>query len=390
MSISHISSPGSGTLIGQTCTITQGAGTLAGDLIVAGFAYNRGVAPNAVPSDPIAPPAGWATLAELVSSSSATSSATRISVFARVVAVSGSLGYAFTSPGGIGVSACIANFFILRKSGDTAWQLGVTSGPDASEDMSWDVISGSLDTILADVVLAFTGTSGNNLTGFGSVTIAQSGATFSNLAAASAGQAGGYVGIAVSSHVVSVSGGAGAFTYHFAYTFDNVFGNTVFVRVREIAAPPLVPVPPAPCDCTQIVFVPLAEVASSPDPARDIYLDALTNNFALTPGGDLALVGGVPSIVQAIRQKLRAFLGEWFLDEEEGVAWFESILVKNPNLTAIRAIHRDAILAVPGVLDLTKLDLVVDASTRTLTVTFEATSDTGELVVDAVALTGVS
>jgi hypothetical protein len=117
-----------------------------------------------------------------------------------------------------------------------------------------------------------------------------------------------------------------------------------------------------------------------PQRTRDILIDVATNNIALTPTGDLSLVGGVPSIAQAVRQAMRTFLGEWFLDDEVGVPWFDQILVKAPSLPAARAVLREVVLAVPGVLAVTSMDLDLDKITRTLSVTFAATSDVGELV----------
>lgn len=113
---------------------------------------------------------------------------------------------------------------------------------------------------------------------------------------------------------------------------------------------------------------------------RDIEIDPETNDIVLTPTGDLSIIGGGPSIAQAIRQVLRTFLGEWFLDEEAGVPWYDQILIKAPNLPAVRAVIRDVILAVPGVLEVTSLSVDMNRVSRALAVTFTATSDVGELI----------
>lgn len=119
---------------------------------------------------------------------------------------------------------------------------------------------------------------------------------------------------------------------------------------------------------------------------RDIEIAALTNNFVLA-NGDLSIIAGVPSIVQAIRQKVRAVLGEWFLDETVGVDWYDSIFVKNPDLSAIGAILRAAIAGVPGVVDIQTFSATLDKVHRALSVSFTATDDTGELVVDSFQVT---
>lgn len=142
------------------------------------------------------------------------------------------------------------------------------------------------------------------------------------------------------------------------------------------------PDPPAAPESTNL------DVVSQNDPARDIYLDVTTNNIALTVDGDLALVGGIPSIVQDCRQSLRMVTGEWFLDEEQGVPWLNrpdlnvvGILgQKAPSIPALREVFRESLLAVAGVLDVTSLGVILDSVTRRLNVTFSVTTDLGELV----------
>lgn len=120
---------------------------------------------------------------------------------------------------------------------------------------------------------------------------------------------------------------------------------------------------------------------------RDIEIDPVTNDIVLTSDGDLSIIGGVPSIVQDIRQTVLQFFGEWFLDETVGVPWFDNILVKNPNLPAIRAIFREAISDVAGVLDVVRVDVNLDKSSRVASITFTVTTDVGELV-ETIAIPG--
>ena len=110
---------------------------------------------------------------------------------------------------------------------------------------------------------------------------------------------------------------------------------------------------------------------------RDIALDG--NGDWQVTAGDLVLVAGQAAILQAIRIRLQFFKGEWFLDEDAGVPYFQSVLVKNPDPNLLQTIFRDAILATPGVLGLPSLTLTLDRSTRSLTVAFRASTDEGEL-----------
>lgn len=99
-------------------------------------------------------------------------------------------------------------------------------------------------------------------------------------------------------------------------------------------------------------------------------------DLALDDDGDLALrvdaygikhaylVEGVDAIVQRYRVRLKFFLGEWFLDRNQGMPYVEKILTHNPDRVLIRSLFRRALLSVPGTKDVRELELEVDTSTR--------------------------
>lgn len=95
--------------------------------------------------------------------------------------------------------------------------------------------------------------------------------------------------------------------------------------------------------------------------------------------GDLATVSGADAIVQDIACRLAFFRGEWFLAPDEGVPWFERVLVKNPNPALVRSTIRDALLSTPGVLDVLELSIRFDAAARNLAVTYRVSTDLGEI-----------
>lgn len=113
---------------------------------------------------------------------------------------------------------------------------------------------------------------------------------------------------------------------------------------------------------------------------RDLKIDATTLDLVLD-GADLALVSDLAAISQSVRTRLRFFLGEWFADEGAGVPWWQSILVKNPNISAIRMTLRNEILGTRGVASIETLNLQYDPAARTLSLSFSARADTGELIV---------
>lgn len=98
----------------------------------------------------------------------------------------------------------------------------------------------------------------------------------------------------------------------------------------------------------------------------------------------LQLVSGVEYARQKIRQRLQLFLGEWFLDTRLGVPWFESILVKSPDLKFVQGTLRNVISAVPGVTSVQTVEAAFDRSSRSLTIVYRVAYEGATLVEDVV------
>lgn len=93
----------------------------------------------------------------------------------------------------------------------------------------------------------------------------------------------------------------------------------------------------------------------------------------------LSLTTGLKAIEQRLSQRLRLFLGEWFLDQTRGVPWIQQVFKKNPNPVVVDAVIKREILAEPQVTELQTFSLDLDTATRILTVTFRALTEEGEL-----------
>ena len=93
---------------------------------------------------------------------------------------------------------------------------------------------------------------------------------------------------------------------------------------------------------------------------------------------DIALVADGEEIDQNIRIRLQFYKGEWFLDIEAGVPYFESILIKNPDLIEVDRIFKVAILEAPEVDRITKYSSSFDQARRVFSVSFRAVSVYGE------------
>lgn len=110
----------------------------------------------------------------------------------------------------------------------------------------------------------------------------------------------------------------------------------------------------------------------------DIATDDNTGDLLLT-NGDLSLARGAVAVKQALRQELKMFAGEWFLDLDYGVPYYKNVLVKNPNPQLLEGIFQQKILSTPGVLELTSFSLTYDASARTLSLIFDARAYDGDI-----------
>ncbi len=111
---------------------------------------------------------------------------------------------------------------------------------------------------------------------------------------------------------------------------------------------------------------------------RDIGFDHKTGRFTRS-GGRLQLTTGQESIRQAVMIKLRFFLGEWWLDATKGVPYFQSILIKTPNIPAIKAEIANQIRTVRGVRSVTSLNANFNKQTRELAIDFSADTDFGTI-----------
>lgn len=87
---------------------------------------------------------------------------------------------------------------------------------------------------------------------------------------------------------------------------------------------------------------------------------------------DLALVTGQEALRQRIKQRLLLFRGEWFLDIDAGVPYFEDVFIKQPRRNILESAFKREILADPEVTRLSAFDLgFVDERTLTLNFTVQ-------------------
>jgi len=107
----------------------------------------------------------------------------------------------------------------------------------------------------------------------------------------------------------------------------------------------------------------------------DIKLDSSGDIDTSQP--DLQQTTGVDAIKQHIKQRLKTFYNEWFLDLRRGLPYFQHILVKNPDPVVVDSAFKRQILDTLGVLELIAFNIDVDISTRVMTLSFKALTSEG-------------
>lgn len=104
---------------------------------------------------------------------------------------------------------------------------------------------------------------------------------------------------------------------------------------------------------------------------KDILLDR-DGDIRLTEMGDILLV---TSPVQEVMIKFRWYYAEWVFDPEKGIPWFESVLVKNPDVEGIKKRLIREMLEVDDVLEVTRLDIHVNPESRNAVINFQFRTD---------------
>lgn len=104
-------------------------------------------------------------------------------------------------------------------------------------------------------------------------------------------------------------------------------------------------------------------------PVRD-FLSTASGDWAVV-NGDFAPVAGSAAVQQGVRIRVRAFLGEIFLDESQGIDYRGVIFVKNPDPLHVRAEVAAAIADTPDVTDVIGAGMVGPDAKRKATLRYQ-------------------
>lgn len=106
-------------------------------------------------------------------------------------------------------------------------------------------------------------------------------------------------------------------------------------------------------------------------PKGDLRLDA----------GKVVMLSGADYVRQKLSSRFRWWLGEWFLNLEEGIPYRRDVFVKDPDIDVIRALFRNVLRTVVEIANISRFDVAFDATTRLLTFDFEVSFVGGETLV---------
>lgn len=116
---------------------------------------------------------------------------------------------------------------------------------------------------------------------------------------------------------------------------------------------------------------------------RDLLLDA-DNDLVI--GSDLSFSSGLAGVVQSCRIALQMFRGEWFLDLDAGIPYWDQILGQRADvaIAIARDEYRRELLEVEDVLAVLKLEVSFENSTRTLRIRWQVDTEFGETPVEII------
>jgi hypothetical protein len=115
---------------------------------------------------------------------------------------------------------------------------------------------------------------------------------------------------------------------------------------------------------------------------KDFALDRATGDLALDENHSPYYVTGADAIAQRLTIRYRMWLGEWFLDERQGIPYIEKVFVKAPKLALIERLFRRVTTSTPGIQTVKSFDMAWGRAEREVQVTnLEAVLVSGDTLI---------
>lgn len=102
-------------------------------------------------------------------------------------------------------------------------------------------------------------------------------------------------------------------------------------------------------------------------------------DLRLTDDGDLYVnergdIEITDAVIQAVKIRLRWFLGEWRINTDYGIPYYDEVFIKNPSTSVLEDRIRTEILTVDEVEAVNNVSISIDRNTRIADITFSITS----------------
>lgn len=97
-----------------------------------------------------------------------------------------------------------------------------------------------------------------------------------------------------------------------------------------------------------------------------IGIDVDTGDIAMTDDNSLQMVTGAEAVLQHAIERVRTFEGEWFLDLQAGLPWFQRILGQRFDETLVEALVKGEIYETAGCTGITSFSAAFSKRERVI------------------------
>jgi hypothetical protein len=115
---------------------------------------------------------------------------------------------------------------------------------------------------------------------------------------------------------------------------------------------------------------------------KNLYQNEITKDIEIDANKNLRFTTTLQEYIsQKIENKLRFLKGEWFLNTDLGIPYFETIFKKNPDINLINTIFIREIRSIEEVIEIIKFETNYDVSLRTFSINLEVKIYDGSVIV---------
>lgn len=109
---------------------------------------------------------------------------------------------------------------------------------------------------------------------------------------------------------------------------------------------------------------------------------SVVEDISLDPRGNLAIADGVEDVRQRALNRLRFWLGEWYMDQTKGVRYIEQVFGRQVEPALAASAITGKLREVEGVIAVYGVRVEIDPMTRRLSYSARLRTDSGEVEVN--------